>query len=97
MNNLRENWLNPPGISEAQLKERTLTNLYNARPTWLDQVHQRLDRAVLDAYGWPHDISDQDLLANLLALNLEREPVTACIWEPNRYYHAIVCAAGPHP
>ena len=26
------------------------------------------------AYGWPHDMSDGDLLAGLLALNFEREP-----------------------
>jgi hypothetical protein len=27
---------------------------------------------VLDAYGWPHDLSDEDILARLLALNLAR-------------------------
>ena len=27
-------------------KERTLTNLYNKRPDWLDQAHKRLDTAV---------------------------------------------------
>lgn len=69
---LRENWLNPPGADEATLKKRTLTNLYNERPTWLDNAHKKLDRAVLDAYGWPHDLSDEDILARLLALNLER-------------------------
>ena len=61
----------------GELKRRTLTNLYNARPTWLAQAHERLDDAVLDGYGWPHDIADDDLLARLLALNLEREPVGA--------------------
>jgi hypothetical protein len=35
-------------------------------------VRQKLDRAVLDAYGWPHDIADEEILARLLALNLER-------------------------
>ncbi len=69
---LRDRWLNPEGATEAELKKRTLTALYNARPAWLDQAHQALDRAVLDAYGWPHDLSDDDLLARLLALNLER-------------------------
>jgi len=54
------------------LKDRTLTNLYNRRPDWLDQAHRRLDAAVFDAYGWPHDLSDDDILARLLALNLER-------------------------
>jgi hypothetical protein len=27
---------------------------------------------VLDAYGWPHEIADEEILARLLALNLER-------------------------
>ena len=27
---------------------------------------------LLDAYGWPHDLSDENILARLLALNLER-------------------------
>jgi len=54
------------------LKKRTLTNLYNARPAWLDGLHAALDRAVLAAYGWPVDIEDDELLRRLLALNLER-------------------------
>jgi hypothetical protein len=45
-------------IRPSSLKDRTLTNLYNQRPTWLDMAHTKLDRAVLDAYGWPHDIVD---------------------------------------
>jgi hypothetical protein len=75
LDRLRNGWLNPYGASEQELKKRTLTNLYNARPTWLQNIHQRLDNAVLDAYGWPHGISEDDILANLLALNLEREAV----------------------
>ena len=47
----RDAWLNPPGATEAQLKDRTLTNLYNQRPAWLDLEHRRLDAAVFDAYG----------------------------------------------
>ncbi|MBA3643204.1 MAG: class I SAM-dependent DNA methyltransferase, partial [Chloroflexia bacterium] len=42
----RRAWLDPPGASEADLKKRTLTNLYNARPAWLQQAHVALDRAV---------------------------------------------------
>ncbi len=68
----RDRWLNPEGADAAELKKRTLTNLYNQRPTWLDLAHKKLDRAVLDAYGWPHDLSDEEILARLLALNLER-------------------------
>jgi hypothetical protein len=68
----------PNSENEAQeLSKRTLTNLYNARPTWLTDAHHRLDNAVLDAYGWPHDISNDEILAKLLALNLQREPVSA--------------------
>ncbi|NLN90406.1 MAG: class I SAM-dependent DNA methyltransferase [candidate division WS1 bacterium] len=50
----------------------TMTALYNKRPTWLDNLHKDLDRAVLAAYGWPEDIGDEELLERLLALNLER-------------------------
>jgi len=49
-----------------------MTALYNKRPTWLDNLHKDLDRAVLAAYGWPEDIGDEELLERLLALNLER-------------------------
>ncbi len=58
--------------SAANLKKRTLTNLYNDRPTWLKDAHRRLDDAVFAAYGWPPSLSDDDLLARLLALNLSR-------------------------
>jgi hypothetical protein len=37
------------------LKTRTLTNLYNQRPAWLDHAHRRLDAAVAAAYGWRED------------------------------------------
>uniref|UniRef100_UPI0013EB37B7 class I SAM-dependent DNA methyltransferase n=1 Tax=Candidatus Chloroploca sp. Khr17 TaxID=2496869 RepID=UPI0013EB37B7 len=68
----RDTWLNEPGLSEAELKQRTLTKLYNQRPPWLDQAHKELDQAVCDAYGWPHDLSDEAILTQLLALNLAR-------------------------
>jgi len=71
----RDRWLNPEGATEQELKKRTLTNLYNQRPTWLDLAHRRLDEAVLDAYGWPHGLSDEEILERLLALNLERAAV----------------------
>ena len=60
----------------AILKDRTLTKLYNQRGTpegaWLDNLHRALDEAVAAAYGWPADLSDDDVLARLLALNLDR-------------------------
>ena len=56
----------------ASLSKRTLTNLYNQRPAWLALAHEKLDQAVFAAYGWDPEMSDEELLANLLALNLER-------------------------
>ena len=53
-----------------ELKKRTLTNLYNARPQWLTDAHAALDAAVAASYGWPADIPDHEALQKLLALNL---------------------------
>ena len=68
---MRDRWMNPEGLSEAERKKRTLTNLYNARPTWLELAHKKLDTAVFAAYGWPEDLSDEEILERLLSLNLE--------------------------
>lgn len=98
LNELRENWLNPPDLvrrepevvegypdrilpvdeaAEKELKKRTLTKLYNARPAWLDHAHRALDEAVAEAYGWPVDLSEDDILARLFALNQERAKAEA--------------------
>ena len=71
---LREDRLNPEEIlvSEQEVKRRTLTNLYNERPAWLDTAHRNLDEAVFSAYGWPPNLTDDEVLARLLALNQER-------------------------
>jgi type II restriction/modification system DNA methylase subunit YeeA len=111
LNELRENWLNPPewtttrtlefpgaidgpwsrfvvgpdarGIGmvryprvEARdddcanrLAKRTPTNLYNERPAWLANAHAKLDAAVAHAYGFPVDLTDEQILERLLALN----------------------------
>lgn len=101
LNELRENWLNPPewvdwvitpeeekagypkrvvaktGF-EAELKKRTLTNLYNQRPAWLDNAHKTLDAAVAQAYCWQDytpEMPDDEILRRLLKLNLERTEV----------------------
>jgi hypothetical protein len=97
LNELRDNWLNPPEWTnwlctpeeekagyparpvakpgyEADLKKRTLTNLYNARPAWLDNAHKVLDAAVAKVYGWNDytpEMPDEEILRRLLALNLE--------------------------
>jgi hypothetical protein len=77
------------GIGERELKKRTLTNLYNAvvkfRETGIPAepgdfaarlagLHDTLDKAVCDAYGWPHEIlqDEEEILRRLLALNLAR-------------------------
>ncbi|MFO7957695.1 MAG: type IIL restriction-modification enzyme MmeI [Candidatus Brocadiia bacterium] len=120
LNELRENWLNPPeftvtevlefpgstdgpwaryvedpderGIGTVRyprtapdppfadtLKKRTLTNLYNEYPTWLENAHASLDKAVFAAYraatnnkAWTPEMTDEDLLEQLLELNLAR-------------------------
>ena len=68
----RDAWLNPPGLSDPELKKLPLTNLYNQRPQWLEDAHRALDKAVLAAYCWPHDLSNTDILERLLRLNQER-------------------------
>lgn len=55
-----------------ELKQRTLTNLYNQRPAWLDNLHRELDEVVAAAYGWPTDLADEEVLKRLLDLNQER-------------------------
>jgi type II restriction/modification system DNA methylase subunit YeeA len=79
---LRDSWLNPPNASEADLKSRTLTKLYNERPTWLDNAHRALDQAVFAAYGWPYPLPTQQVLANLLALNHQRAAAQAAQTTP---------------
>ena len=58
-----------------ELAKRTLTNLYNARPTWLASAHAALDAAVTGAYSWADyspTMPDGEILRRLLALNLAR-------------------------
>ena len=43
-------------------------------PAWLRDIHARLDRAVLAAYGWTSDLADPEIIERLLALNLGRDP-----------------------
>jgi type II restriction/modification system DNA methylase subunit YeeA len=74
---LRDNWLNPKDsagqpLPESDLKNRTLTKLYNERPEWLANAHRALDEAVFAAYGWPYPLTRDEILARLLALNQER-------------------------
>lgn len=61
----------------AILKKRTLTNLYNERPAWLDHAHRALDEAVAAAYGWEGDfkagaLTEEEILKRLFELNQAR-------------------------
>ncbi|MFV0442068.1 MAG: hypothetical protein ACK5Q5_00705 [Planctomycetaceae bacterium] len=44
----------------------------------LKQIHDDLDAAVFDAYGWPHDLTDEQILERLVALNHERAEEESC-------------------
>lgn len=59
----------------AELKKRTMTNLYNLSPTWLVRAHQSLDEAVATAYGVSSELEDDDVLQFLLRENLERTSI----------------------
>jgi len=76
----RIQWLKPDDAPAELVQERTMTDLYNdtekdPRPKWLTNRHHAIDEAVAAAYGWPVDLSDDEILARLLALNLERAGV----------------------
>jgi type II restriction/modification system DNA methylase subunit YeeA len=71
------------GDCAAKLKKRTLTNLYNERPAWLDLAHKKLDAAVAAAYGWPADLNDEQILERLLKLNQERAAEEAKAAKPD--------------
>lgn len=60
---------------EVDVKSRTLTNLYNERPAWLENAHAELDRAVAAAYGWADytaTMPNDKIITRLLELNQER-------------------------
>jgi hypothetical protein len=59
---IRQSAIMAAAAKDGRLKNRTLTKLYNERPTWLKLAHAELDRAVLAAYaaidpagGWSED------------------------------------------
>lgn len=51
---------------------RNLTEPDNGDLPWLNLARKELDEAVLDSYAWPHDLTGDQVLERLLALNLER-------------------------
>ena len=53
------------GAADERIKEQGLVLI-------LKELHERLDRLVFQAYGWPEALSDEAILAHLVALNRER-------------------------
>ncbi len=49
---------------------RSMTALYNENPPWLQTAHAELDAAAADAYGWPSDLADDEILRRLVRLNV---------------------------
>ncbi len=48
---IRQSAIDALAAKHPRLRKRTLTNLYNERPTWLRLAHKALDEAVLNAYA----------------------------------------------
>ncbi|MBK9274961.1 MAG: class I SAM-dependent DNA methyltransferase [Flavobacteriales bacterium] len=55
----------PPPPKEKQIYEQGLVGI-------LKELHDQLDAAVADAYGWPADLSTDEILHRLVELNAER-------------------------
>lgn len=67
MYNVLEKLRSGEGLSkkEKEVHERGLVSV-------LKQIHDDLDAAVFEAYGWSGSLSDAEILTNLVALNAER-------------------------
>ena len=50
---------------EQDIHERGLVSV-------MRHLHDEIDAAVFDAYGWPRDLSDEEILGRLVELNKER-------------------------
>ncbi len=49
----------------------------------MGELHDRIDHAVFDAYGWPANLTEQEILARLVALNKQRakeEAIGKVLW-----------------
>jgi hypothetical protein len=58
--------------SGAELTEKDKLIHQQGLVSVLKQIHDDLDAAVFDAYGWPRDLTDEQILEKLVALNAER-------------------------
>lgn len=60
------------GVAPDALDEKERRIFDDGLVLILKELHDKLDAAVADAYGWSVDLSDEDILARLVALNKER-------------------------
>ena len=58
--------------SGAELTAKDKVIHQNGLISVLKKLHDDLDAAVLDAYGWPHDLTDEQIIERLVKLNAER-------------------------
>lgn len=65
--NLREKLVRGEAFSPAEQDQRM-----RGRVDIIAELHDRIDAAVAEAYGWPVDLTDQEIVARLVALNAER-------------------------
>ncbi|MGD0183843.1 MAG: DNA methyltransferase [Roseiarcus sp.] len=55
----------PLGEADEAIKTKGLVLI-------VKELHDEIDRLVAEAYGWPADLSDEEIVARLVALNAER-------------------------
>ncbi len=60
------------GISPDALEDAERRIFDDGLVLILKELHDKLDAAVADAYDWPADLADEEILARLVALNKER-------------------------
>jgi hypothetical protein len=65
--NLREKLVKGEAFTAKEEDQRM-----RGRVDIIAELHNRLDAAVAEAYGWPADLSDEEIVARLVALNAER-------------------------
>jgi hypothetical protein len=65
--NLREKLTRGEAFSPVEQDQRN-----RGRIDIIAELHDRIDRQVAEAYGWPADLSDEEIIARLVALNAER-------------------------
>ncbi|MBW4331673.1 class I SAM-dependent DNA methyltransferase [Stakelama sp. CBK3Z-3] len=65
--NLREKLVKGEVFTEVEQDQRM-----RGRVDIIAELHVQIDDAVADAYGWPRDLSDDQIVERLVALNAER-------------------------